>query len=258
MEPQRVRSGFWWIATASTAGVLIVWGVLAWYASIQAKPGDFGDSFGISSSLFSGLAFAILIATLYAQREELALQRQELTETREVFTREQFESTFFQLVGMHEKVTNGMALRADGSEERRGRACFPELLRRLDEVYHRGGFPETDEERRVIAVFAAFYQEFEYMLGPYFRVLYNVIRYVDEARIADKKIYANLVRAQLSSHELALLYYSVAFHPHGVGMRKYVGRYKLLKHLPMEKLLSPSHAQWLPTANKVDAVTRAS
>jgi hypothetical protein len=253
MTAQRTASsGFWWIATASTAGVLLVWGLLWWFASTQGKPGDFGDSFGVSSSLFSGLAFAILIATLYAQREELALQRQELAETRVVFTREQFESTFFQLVAMHEKVTNGMALRAGAAEDRRGRGCFPELLQRLEETYHRHDIAEADEERRIIAVFAGFYQDYEYMLGPYFRVLYNVLRYVDESRVADKKIYANLVRAQLSSHELALLFYSAAFHPHGVGMRRYLGRYKLLKHLPVERLIRPSHTEWLPRAAKVD------
>src|SRR5688500_1582402 len=122
--PKTAPSGFWWIATASTAGVLLIWGLLAWVASIQSKPGDFGDSFGISSSLFSGRAFAILVATLHSQREELALQRQELAETRKVFTREQFESTFFQLVAMHEKVTNSMEIRAGAGDYRRGRACF--------------------------------------------------------------------------------------------------------------------------------------
>jgi hypothetical protein len=257
METQKaVRSGFWWIASASTAGVLLVWGLLAWFASVQSKPGDFGDSFGVSSSLFSGLAFAILIATLHSQREELALQRQELAETREVFTREQFESTFFQLVAMLEKVTNSMELRAGPGDFRRGRACFSELLARLVETYEHGDVPEADEERRVIAVYAAFYREVEYMLGPYFRVLYNVLRYVDESTVADKKIYANLVRAQLSSHELALLFYSAAFHPHGVGMRRYLGRYKLLKHLPVERLIRPSHTEWLPLAVKIDPTRR--
>lgn len=48
------------------------------------KSGAFGDSFGLLTSLFSGLAFSILIITVTLQREELALQRQELMLTREV------------------------------------------------------------------------------------------------------------------------------------------------------------------------------
>ncbi len=44
--------------------------------------GAFGDSFGVVNSLFSGLAFAGLIFTIYLQRTELKLQREELQATR--------------------------------------------------------------------------------------------------------------------------------------------------------------------------------
>lgn len=42
------------------------------------KSGVFGDSFGLLTSLFSGLAFAGLIITIVMQKDELALQREEL------------------------------------------------------------------------------------------------------------------------------------------------------------------------------------
>lgn len=42
------------------------------------KSGVFGDSFGLLTSLFSGLAFAGLIITIVMQKNELALQREEL------------------------------------------------------------------------------------------------------------------------------------------------------------------------------------
>ena len=243
-------SGFWWIASASIAGVLVLWVLLGWFASTQSRPGDFGDMFGASNALFAGLAFAILIATLHSQREELALQRQELAESRQIFIRQQFEDTFFQLVALHDKVTDNLELRPGAADYRRGRACFPELLQRLNDTYQRSDIPETDDERRLITACVAFYRDVEYMLGPYFRVMYNVLRYVDESRMADKKIYANLVRAQLSSHELALLFYSATFHPQGVGMRKYLGRYNLLKHLPAERLIKPTHREWMSAATR--------
>ncbi len=46
------------------------------------QAGVFGDSFGIITSMFSGLAFAGMIITILLQREELGLQREELRETR--------------------------------------------------------------------------------------------------------------------------------------------------------------------------------
>jgi len=58
------------------------------------KAGVFGDSFGILTSLFSGLAFGGIIITTYLQskelqhqREELRLQREEISRNREEMAR---------------------------------------------------------------------------------------------------------------------------------------------------------------------------
>ena len=59
------------------------------------KSGFFGDSFGLLTSLFSGLAFSGLILTLFLQREELSLQRKEIKDTREEMKFQNFETTFF-------------------------------------------------------------------------------------------------------------------------------------------------------------------
>jgi len=48
---------------------------------------QFGDMFGAISSLFSGLAFAGMIYTIYLQKKELSLQRQELRDTRKELSR---------------------------------------------------------------------------------------------------------------------------------------------------------------------------
>jgi|APLak6261660231_1056022.scaffolds.fasta_scaffold11409_2 hypothetical protein len=42
------------------------------------KAGQFGDSFGVITSLFSGFAFSGVLITLILQRDELKLQRQEI------------------------------------------------------------------------------------------------------------------------------------------------------------------------------------
>ncbi|NQT78012.1 MAG: hypothetical protein HQ565_09880 [Bacteroidetes bacterium] len=49
--------------------------------------GTYGDMFGSVNALFSGLAFAGIIITILLQSKELALQRDELTETRDVLIR---------------------------------------------------------------------------------------------------------------------------------------------------------------------------
>tara|TARA_B100000676_G_C18039941_1_gene824254 strand:- start:1074 stop:1550 length:477 start_codon:yes stop_codon:yes gene_type:complete len=90
------------ISAIAIYGLLIVF--LSWPITLGNidKAGVFGDSFGILTSLFSGLAFAGIVITILLQRNELALQRAELMDTRkelskhrEVFELQSFESTFF-------------------------------------------------------------------------------------------------------------------------------------------------------------------
>ena len=51
------------------------------------KRGTFGDMFGSVNALFSGIALAGIIFTIYLQKEELRLQRLELKETRKELKR---------------------------------------------------------------------------------------------------------------------------------------------------------------------------
>lgn len=51
------------------------------------KSGSFGDSFGVLTALFSGLAFSGMLITILLQRKELSLQRIELGLTREQLKR---------------------------------------------------------------------------------------------------------------------------------------------------------------------------
>nr|WP_315232232.1 hypothetical protein [uncultured Flavobacterium sp.] len=71
--------------------VSIIWGISAWLCwwcfSDWSKSGTFGDTFGAINSLFSGLALAGIIYTIYLQKIELGLQRKELEYTRDELTR---------------------------------------------------------------------------------------------------------------------------------------------------------------------------
>lgn len=68
------------------AFVALIWAatiILQFVGPTEFNAGAFGDSFGVTNSLFSGLAFALLIYNTWMQRQELKLQREELTATRE-------------------------------------------------------------------------------------------------------------------------------------------------------------------------------
>jgi hypothetical protein len=72
---------------AMVAVVIALWAccflAVSHFLPSWAERGQFGDLFGSINALFSGLAFAGLIATIYLQRTELALQREELKLQRE-------------------------------------------------------------------------------------------------------------------------------------------------------------------------------
>ncbi|MGE5493546.1 MAG: hypothetical protein ACM31P_19990 [Actinomycetota bacterium] len=73
-----------WILYLALFAVFATWacsGIIL-YPLDETKRGTFGDMFGAVNSLFSGLAFAALIFTVFMQREELSLQRRELEYTR--------------------------------------------------------------------------------------------------------------------------------------------------------------------------------
>lgn len=75
-----------WIAVASI--VLICLSAIAYVTEMRhhftnwEEAGQFGDSFGALNTIFSGLAFALLIISILIQQKELALQREEMQSMR--------------------------------------------------------------------------------------------------------------------------------------------------------------------------------
>ncbi|WP_372404962.1 putative phage abortive infection protein [Acinetobacter piscicola] len=53
------------------------------FENVGEKYGTYGDSYGSLNTLFSGLAFAVLIISMFMQRQELREQRKELAQQRE-------------------------------------------------------------------------------------------------------------------------------------------------------------------------------
>lgn len=89
--------------------VIFLWAASWAYIRFRGYPADqagqFGDKFGFINSLFSGLAFGGVVVSLFMQRDDLALQRQELKETRDEFKQQNFESTFFNLLKNQQEIS---------------------------------------------------------------------------------------------------------------------------------------------------------
>ncbi|WP_092987493.1 putative phage abortive infection protein [Rhizobium sp. NFR03] len=79
---------------------------------------------------------------------------------------------------------------------------------------------------------------YEAEIGAYFRVLYNILRRLKDDKILsddEKEQYANLLRGQLTSHELILAGIN-SCHPVAKNLHLYIKHFQLLKYAPRGRL----------------------
>lgn len=238
-----------WKPFALVIGLFIVYGGVILYSiwpidsNTIGQAGAFGDSFGVLTSLFSGLAFAGLIVTIWQQKTDLDLTRSEIKN-------QHFENVLFKMIEIHNTIVSDMDLRKkNGGEQNKnniiasGRDCFSVIYKKLDEVYDRNKKDNNDSLEYVNAVYKNFSNQYSQDLGHYFRYLYNIFKFIDESNADDKKLYTNIVRAQLSDYELLLLFYN-SLSPEYSRFLTYINRYSLLNNLKNDKLMSEVHQKF--------------
>lgn len=222
--------------------------------------GQFGDLFGGLNTLFSGLAFSALIYAIYLQHKELKLQRLELKQTREelkgqklqleaqnkTMQKQNFENTFFELLHLHSELVRSIELLSRKRGENivtKGRNCFEYFYKRFCDNFP--VFRDTsDKLEQITRTNHKLFEEHQADLGHYFRNLYNIIKFVKNSSVEDKRLYTNLIRAQLSSFELALLFYNCLG---DIGREKFkplVEEFVLLKNMPDGILIDSSHKEF--------------
>ena len=89
------------------------------------------------------------------------------------------------------------------------------------------------------------YNKYRIDLSHYFRNLYNFAKVIDESEISekDKNMFMNILKAQLSTYELALLFYN-CLSPYGSKKFKpLVEKYQMVKNLPERVLADSKHVE---------------
>ena len=241
-------------------GVIATLGLIeAWvYSRFDEWPirGLVGDMFGVGNAVFSALALVGVIIAIYLQNKELGLQREELKLTRsevkgqkeqlqaqaETLKKQTLENTLFQLLGFHQEILQGV--RSYRVREMRGREAITGLAVEFKDEYNASQHKGSEGERMRDA-YKTFHHKFQSYIGHYFRNLYQILRFINDsqAREEDKKLYGRLVRAQLSSDELFLLFYNCLSE---VGIEKFkplVEKFAMLQHVPKESLILPEHIE---------------
>lgn len=206
--------------------------------------GVFGDSFGALNTLFSGLAFTGIIVSIFIQSEELKATREELEATRyemknqgeqfkaqtEVLNLQAFENTFFNLLKLHGDIVESMTTRVTGGSSINGRPAFKAIIDKCTEYQYRvTGFQDY------VQLYEHYHGVNEAVMGHYFRAIYQLIKFVDMASLdeAKKKIYLDILKAQLSTYEIIFLLLN-CLSKHGEGEYKLlVEKHRMLEHISM-------------------------
>lgn len=223
------------------------------YNTELSEMGVFGDSYGALNTLFSALAFTGIIASIYFQREELKATREELAMTRKEMEHQGeqfdaqtramkfqvFENAFFSLLKLHLENTEAIIIHARGGLELKGKLAIKELFNRYSNCQRENG-----ELLPVGIAYELFYEQYEEYIGSYFRTIYQVVKFVDssEQPYKERKRYVDVLMAQLSTHEVILLFLHIALKNKSseVGEYDLIDRYNMLKNMstgPLERNL---------------------
>jgi hypothetical protein len=253
------KHGNWWIWLLFPL-VIVLWlsarALVPQMVGAPPSTGEFSDVFGSLNALFSGLAFAGVIVTVYLQKKELELQREELRQTRaeihgqkeqmelqnETLRKQQFEATFFQMLKMFDEHRRG--IRYGGAD---GLAALRILSTNAQQRLEK---PLCNDLHSLMRT-----HEYEESLGPYFRIYVNTAILVEAAEIRDKRLYWSLLRDCLTAYEATLVFFLCNSQDQFASLLKAIAERHGLLHSIKQSETWPIHNQnWNPSAFEVFSV----
>lgn len=236
--------------------------------------GALGDFFGgILNPFFTFLSIILFAYTLSQNRkaleqsakslqqnqkaleintEELTVSSKALESSAEAQHTQAISNNFFNLLAQHNNIVNNLYIDLDelqsinnnySNPAIKGHNVFPSLIKLLSE--------ETEAED-IWLTYTIIQNKHNHILGHYFRNLFQIIKYIDEysdletevpktskERLAQKKNFMRILRAQLSSDELSLLLLNSIPRVVDSGQfRDLLVKYEMLKHIQFKDISS--------------------
>lgn len=184
-------------------------------------------------------------------RLELSGQKKEMKEQNNTLKKQRFENTFFQLISLFNSIVNALDIRDDNTQQvvASGRECFVEFYsrfkRNIVRIAKHTSPDQTKDDANIEQVLEAYQQLYDREksdLSHYFRVIYRIFKFIDTSDVENKRHYASIARAQLSSHEQIMIFYN-CLHDHGrEKFKPLIERYAALKNLDWSLLISTADA----------------
>jgi len=215
--------------------------MLIWVFTIGAFTYTAGKAlaFDATSSLFSALAFAGVMIAVYlqrkdllAQKEELALTRKEFAQQNETLSKQRFENTFFQLLGIFNGITS--------------REHFLAFVQRFDQDLNTRGRTDSYDENK--QRFKDVDTTLKHPFVSYWQYIKTILDYIYASKLieeTEKKFYVSILFSQLSPAEKKIMYYFAVF---GLADKRFIAltrHYQLFSPISELNLKDKQHDQYI-------------
>ena len=232
---------------------MVSWACINIFIQEDAVRGQFGDQFGAVNALFSGLAFAALIYTIYLQRIEIKQTQDEMKSQNETLALQRFESSFFSLMGMFNEIMGGFEVEIKDQNGQQQTYKGVGIFRRLYRVFQSDfalsvmrldSNPPPDD--KVYFKYCDVLQDSKGVFYQYFRILHRTIKFIFSSDLpADRKFeYFKIIRSLLSDDELLILFYNCRFES-GKKFKEILedNKLPLFDNLPWKRVIHSQHIQ---------------
>ncbi|MDG0768210.1 putative phage abortive infection protein [Bacillus halotolerans] len=158
--------------------------------------GAFGDFFGGTTVGLFNLSSILLVLVA------VIIQRKELKETRSQFQKQQIDNTFFNMINLHNQIVSELEISGN-----KGKYALNHLNKEVKSRYKT--VLSEDKKEKILQSYEYLYKN--YYFGHYFRNMYRIMKFIDRTKELsedEKRNYIGILRAQLSTGELLLIFYN--------------------------------------------------
>lgn len=260
------------IAFIVTIALLFYDGKIIWFTPLNLdEASKVGDFIGGFIGIFWSIAGILLLFIT------LRLQSDEFKETQKAIAKQQFETTFFNMMLVlgdirsqikyrsqedvfesHEFIAFALnELKLNYDQKLRTSKNLAEEINsievKIDKLEEISKLEMRTLKDNINEVFLSFFEKYHVQLAHYFRYVYNLLKFTITNRKPenDEKVYLDLIQAQLSSNEMALIFYN-SLSAKGVNRQKspqffnWIEEYSFLENIDFESLIRRAHHQLFP------------
>lgn len=247
-EKDRNRKLFWCILLGSLGLILITFALflrkqVVWFrwdlpvdSNLLVAVADFVS--GILGTLLAVFSIWMLVRTLNAQMDSNAEVKDANEKLTKVNRQQLFDNKFQVYYAQYKDAVAGY-----GNSGAGGKTDLESVAAGFIAKPFTSGLVYSLRVKAAVKVFEEFYAQNRRACSVHFRVLYLLVRFIEEGKIReeDRVLYIKSIRGQLTDGELLLLRYN-CLTDLGEAMRKYVNHFNLLKHISLMSLLE--FKQW--------------